>query len=54
MFHCFGPWNTANLLSRRHMARSLVNLGFADGHVAGMSKDAVRGFDDVFPGEYIW
>ena len=54
MFHFFGPWNTANLLSRRHMAQSLINLGFADGHVAGFSKDGVKGLGDKFTGEYIW
>ncbi len=54
MFHFFGPWNTNNLLSRRHMSQSLINLGFADGHVAGMSKDGVRGLGDVFTGQYIW
>ena len=54
MWHFFGPWNTANLLARRHMSQSLINLGFADGHVAGMSKDGVRGLGDVFTGQYIW
>ena len=54
MFHFFGPWDTANLLARRHMSQSMVNLGFADGHVAGMSKDGVRGLGDVFTGNYIW
>ena len=54
MFHFFGPWNTSNLLARRHMAQSLINLGFADGHVAGFSKDGVRGLGDKFTGQYIW
>ena len=53
MFHFFGPWNTSNLLARRHMAQSLINLGFADGHVAGFSKDGVRGLGDKFTGQYI-
>ena len=54
MFHFFGPWDTANLLSRRHMRQSLINLGFADGHVSGMSKDAVCNLGDKFTGKYIW
>ena len=54
MFHFFGPWSTSNLLARRHMAQSLINLGFADGHVAGFSKDGVKGLGDKFTGEYIW
>ena len=54
MFHFFGPWDTSNLLSRRHMRQSLINLGFADGHVAGMSKDAVCNLGDKFTGKYIW
>ena len=54
MFHFFGPWDTGNLLSRRHMAQSLINLGFADGHVAGFSKDGVSGLGDKFTGKWIW
>ena len=54
MFHFFGPWDTSNLLSRRHMRQSLINLGFADGHVSGMSKDAVCNLGDKFTGKYIW
>ena len=54
MFHFFGPWDSGNLLSRRHMAQSLINLGFADGHVAGFSKDGVIGLGDKFTGKYIW
>jgi len=54
LFYFFGDWATADLLARRHIARSLVNLGFADGHVAGFSKDGVGAINDVVKAEKIW
>ena len=54
LFYFFGDWATADLLARRHIARSLVNLGFADGHVAGFSKDGVGTIGDVIKAANIW
>jgi len=54
LFYFFGDWATADLLARRHIAGSLVNLGFADGHVAGFSKGGVDAINDVVKAEKIW